>query len=57
MVCSLVKRGVFVYCVIQSIADRAPRPCLFTRMSLRLWLPKVRKVISLFQLKALEGFL
>ena len=34
----------FVYCVIQSTVDRAPRPCLYTRMRLRLWLPKVRKV-------------
>jgi len=28
MVCSLVKRGFFVYCVIQSTVDRAPRPYL-----------------------------
>jgi len=33
-----------VYCVIQGIDDRAPRPYLYTRMRLRLWLSKVRKV-------------
>ena len=44
MVCSLVKRVFFVYCVIQSAVDRAPRPCLYTRMRLRLWLLKVTKV-------------
>jgi len=44
MVCSLVKRVFFVYCVIQSAVDRAPRPCLYTRMRLLLWLPKLRKV-------------
>jgi len=33
-----------VYCVIQSTVDRAPRPYLYTRMRLRLWLPKVRNV-------------
>ena len=44
MVCSLVKAVLFVYCVIQSTVDRAPRPYLYTRMRLPLWLPKVRKV-------------
>ena len=44
MVCSRVKRVFFVYCVIQSTVDRAPRPYLYTRMRLRLWLPKVRQV-------------
>jgi len=44
MLCSLVKRVCFVYCVIQSAVDRAPRPYLHTRMRVRLWLPKVRKV-------------
>jgi len=44
MVCSLVKRVFFVYCAMQSTVDRAPRPYLYTRMRLRLWLPKVRKV-------------
>jgi len=44
MVCSLVKGGFFVYCIIHSTVDRAPRPHLYTRMRLRLWLPKVRKV-------------
>jgi len=44
MVCSLVKRVFFVYCVIQSTIDRAPRVYPYTRMRLRLWLPKVRKV-------------
>jgi len=34
----------FVYCVIQNTVDRAPRRYLYTRMRLRLWLPKVRKV-------------
>jgi len=33
----------FVYCIIHSTVDRAPRPYLYTRMRLRLWLPKVRK--------------
>jgi len=41
---TLVKRVFFVYCVIQSTVDRAPRPYLYTRMRLCLWLPKVRKV-------------
>ena len=44
MVCLLVTRVFFVYCVIQSTVDRALRRYLYTRMSLRLWLPKVRKV-------------
>jgi len=44
MVCSLVKRVFFVYCVIQSTVDRAPRPYLYTRMRVGMWLPKVRKV-------------
>jgi len=44
MVCSLVKRVFFVFCVIQSVIDRAPRSYLYTRMRLRFWLPKVRKV-------------
>jgi len=44
MVCSLVKCCFFVYCVTQSTFDRAPRPYLYARMGLRLWLPKVRKV-------------
>jgi len=44
MVCSLVKRVFFVYCVIQKTVDRAPRSYLYTRMRLRLWLLKVRKV-------------
>jgi len=44
MVCSPLKSIFFVYCVIQSTVDRAPRPYLFTRMRLRLWLSKVRKV-------------
>jgi len=44
MVCSLVKSVFFVYCVIQSTVDRAPRSYLYTRMRLRLWLSKVRKV-------------
>jgi len=39
-----VKRVFFVYCVIQSTIDRAPRSYLYTRMRLRLWLPKVRNV-------------
>ena len=47
IVCSLVKRVFFVYCAIQSTVDRAPRPHLYTRMRLRLWLPKVRKVNQL----------
>ena len=34
----------FVYCVIQNTVDRAPRRYLYTRLRLRLWLPKVRKV-------------
>jgi len=34
----------FVYCVIQSTADSAPRPYLSIRMRLPLWLPKARKV-------------
>jgi len=34
----------FMYCVMQSTVDRAPRPYLCTKMRLRLWLPKVRKV-------------
>ena len=41
---TVVKRVFFVYCVIHSAVDRAPRPYLYTRMRLRLWLPKVRKV-------------
>jgi len=44
MVCSLVKSVFFVYCVIQSTVDRAPRSYLYTRVRLRLWLSKVRKV-------------
>jgi len=44
MVCSLVKRVFFVYCVIQSTTERVPRSYLYTRMLPRLWLPKVRKV-------------
>jgi len=43
-VCSLVKSVFFVYCVIQSTVDRAPRPYLYARMRLRLWLSKVRMV-------------
>jgi len=42
IVCSLVKRVFFVYCVIQSTVDRVPRPYLYTRMRLRL--PKVRNL-------------
>jgi len=37
---------LFVYCVIKRIVDRAPSRYLYTRMRLRLWLPKARKVIS-----------
>jgi len=44
MVCYLVKSVFFVYCVIQSTMDRAPRRYLCTRMRLCLWLSKVRKV-------------
>jgi len=44
MVCSLVKRVFFVYCIIQSAIDRAPRSYPYTRMRLHLWLPKVRRV-------------
>jgi len=44
MVRSLVKRVFFVYYVTQSTVDRAPRPYLYTRTRLRLWLLKVRKV-------------
>ena len=44
MVCSLVKRVFFVYCVVQSAIDRTSRSYLCTRMRLRLCLPKVRKV-------------
>jgi len=44
VVYSLVKRVFFLYCVIQRTVDRAPRPYLYTRMRLRLWLRKVRKV-------------
>jgi len=44
MVCSVVKRVFFVYCAKQCTVDRASRSYLFTRMRLRLWLPKVRKV-------------
>jgi len=44
MVFSLVKSVFFVYCVLQSTVDLAPRPYLHTRMRLRLWLPKVRKL-------------
>ena len=44
MVCSLVKRVFFVYCITQSTVDCAPRPYLYTRMHLRLWLTKVKKV-------------
>jgi len=40
-VCSLQKRGFCMYCVIQGTVDRAPRPYLYTRRHLRLWLPKV----------------
>jgi len=48
MVCSLVKTIFFVYCVIQSTVDRAPRRYLYTRMRLRVWLQKVRKVKSVY---------
>jgi len=44
MVCSLVKSAFFVHCVIQRTIDRALRPYLYTKMRLRLWLLKVRKV-------------
>jgi len=44
VVCSLVKRIFFVYCVVKNAIDRAPRSYLYTRMRLRVSLPKVRKV-------------
>jgi len=44
IVSSLVKAVLFVYCVIQSTVDRTPKPYLYTRMRVRLWLSKVRKV-------------
>jgi len=40
MVYSLVKHVFFVYCIIQSAIDHAPRSYLYTIM----WLLKVRKV-------------
>ena len=49
MACSLVKSVFFVYCVIQSTADHAPRRYLYARMRLRLWLLKGEWLIGLRQ--------
>ena len=44
MVRSLVKRVFLCIASYRVQLIRAPRPYLYTRMHLRLWLPKVRKV-------------
>ena len=46
MGCSHVKSAFLVNCVIKRIVDHAPRRYFYARTRLRLWLPKVRKIIN-----------